>query len=76
MPALQAPQVSKPEHPLHALATFELREYRRQLENAISFYDQQDPVPLVRRNLQATLDAVAAEQDDRAKLATHVQAAE
>jgi hypothetical protein len=69
MPGLQAPEVRKPEYSLHALATFELREYRRQLERAIWFYDQQDPVPPVRGNLQAALDAVAAEQDDRAKLA-------
>jgi DNA-binding beta-propeller fold protein YncE len=31
--------VESPRHPLHALTTFELRRYRRQLENAIAFFD-------------------------------------
>jgi hypothetical protein len=61
--------VEPPKHPLHALATFELKEYRRQLESAIAFFDQQDPVPPARRRLQAKLDEVLAEQDDRARLA-------
>jgi hypothetical protein len=58
--------VEQPKHPLHALATFELTEYRRQLESAIAFFD---PVPPARRRLQARLDEVLAEQDDRARLA-------
>ncbi len=37
--------VDQPKHPLHAMTTFELRDYRRQLENAIAFFDRQDPVP-------------------------------
>jgi hypothetical protein len=61
--------VEKPAHPLHALATFELRDYRRQLETAIAYFDRQDPVPPVRQQLQASLDAVLAEQDERARLA-------
>jgi hypothetical protein len=61
--------VEQPKHPLHALATFELKEYRRQLESAIAFFDRQDRVPPARRRLQAKLDEVLAEQDDRAKLA-------
>jgi hypothetical protein len=64
-----APGVAKPEHPLHALTTFELAGYRRQLEHAIAYVDRQDPVPPVRANLQAALDGVIAEQDDRKKLA-------
>ena len=36
--------VELPKHPLHALATFELKEYRRQLESAIAFFDRQDPL--------------------------------
>ena len=63
--------VDQPKHPLHAMTTFELRDYRRQLENAIAFFDRQDPVPPARRRLQARLDDVIAEQDDRARLATH-----
>lgn len=40
-----APQVSPPKHPLPALTTYELRAYRRQLEDALAFFDAQDPVP-------------------------------
>lgn len=61
--------VERPKHPMHALTTFELRDYRRQLEAAIAFFDQQDPVPPSRADLQAALDRVIAEQDDRKKLA-------
>jgi hypothetical protein len=52
---------------LHALATFELRDHRRDLERAIAFWDTQVPVPPERGALQTELDAVIAEQDDRAK---------
>jgi hypothetical protein len=65
----QAPTVEQPHHPLHALTTYELRDYRRQLEHAITFFDQQRPVPPVRAVMQARLDAVTAEQDDRARIA-------
>ncbi len=51
------------------LATFELVAYRRQLENAIAFFDAQHPVSPVRDDLQARLDAVLAERDDRARIA-------
>ena len=61
--------VEQPKHPLHALATFELKEYRRQLESAIAFFDRQHPVPPARSRLQAKLDEVLAEQDDRTRLA-------
>ena len=69
-PSDQAPRVEQPKHPLHALTTFELRDYRRHLENAIAFFDKQDPVPPARAALQAKLDGVIAEQDDRKKLAS------
>ena len=65
----QAPTVERPKHPLHALTTYELRDYRRQLERAVTFFAAQDPVPPVRADLQAALDAVIAEQDDRAQIA-------
>src|SRR5262245_65900848 len=39
----QVPRVDKPKHPLHALATFELKEYRRQLEQAIGYYGKHHP---------------------------------
>ena len=64
----EPPAVDRPEHPLHALTTFELRGYRRQIESAITFFDKQDPVPPVRDDLQAALDDVLAEQDDRARI--------
>jgi hypothetical protein len=59
----------QPKHPLPALTTYELRDYRRDLENAIAFFDRQDPVPPARASLQARLDAVIAEQEDRTRLA-------
>jgi hypothetical protein len=61
--------IEPPDHPLYALATFELVRYRRQLETAIAYFDTQDPVPPARGDLQAVLDAVLAEQDDRARIA-------
>ena len=61
--------VDHPPHPLHALATFELDAYRHQLERAIAYLDAQNPVPPARRDLQARLNAVLAEQQARAKIA-------
>jgi hypothetical protein len=58
-----------PKHPLHAMTTFELRDYRRHLESAIAFFDRQDPVPPARDRLQARLDDVLAEREERARLA-------
>ena len=66
--------VEQPKHPLHAMTTFELREYRRQLESAIAYFDTKNPVPQARGYLQARLDAVLAEQDDRARLARQPEA--
>ncbi len=65
----QTPEIEQPKHPLGALTTYELRDYRRQLEHAIAFFAQQDPVPAARDELQAKLDAVTAEQDSRSRLA-------
>jgi hypothetical protein len=70
MPA-EPETVDQPKHPLPAMTTFELRDYRRDLERAIAFFDRQTPVPPARDRLQATLDHVIAEQDDRTRLATH-----
>ena len=61
--------VEPPKHPLHALTTYELRDYRRQLEQTVTFFDRQDPVPPAHTRLQARLDDVVAEQDERARLA-------
>jgi len=61
--------VEPPKHPLHQLTTFELRDYQRQLESAIAFFDRKDPVPPARNLLQAKLDEVLAEQAERTRLA-------
>lgn len=61
--------VDPPKHPLHALTTYELRDYRRELERAIASFDRQTSVPRARARLQARLDDVIAEQDERARLA-------
>lgn len=67
--APQPSDVDQPKHPLHALTTYELRDYRRDLQQAIAFFDRQAPVPPARAQLQARLDAVLAEQDARARIA-------
>ena len=59
--------VEQPEHPLHALTTYELAYYRRRLENALAFLDKQDPVPAIRTDLQGALDGVLTDQQDRAQ---------
>jgi hypothetical protein len=61
--------IQHPAHRMSQLATFELRDYRRQLEGAIAFFDKQDPVPPARDQLRANLDLVIAEQESRAKFA-------
>jgi hypothetical protein len=50
------------------MTTYELRDYRRDLETAIAFFGRQTPVPPARDRLQTTLDDVIAEQDDRKRL--------
>ena len=51
----QAPTVDQPEHPLHALTTYELAYYRRRLENAIAYLGKQEPAPAIRTDMQAAL---------------------
>lgn len=63
--------VAPPKHPLYALTTSELSGHRRQLESALAYYHGMDPVPQARGDLQARLDDVLAEQDDRTRLAAH-----
>jgi hypothetical protein len=65
MPAEPVP-VTPPNHPLPALTSYELRDYRRQLERAIEGISPRAPVQAA---LRAKLDAVLAEQDDRARMA-------
>jgi len=50
------------------MTTYELRDYGRDLETAIAFFDRQTPVPPNRDRLQATLDVIA-EQHNRKRLA-------
>ena len=65
MPAEPVP-VTPPNHPLPALTSYELRDYRRLLERAIQSLSPGAPVQAA---LRAKLDAVLAEQDDRARIA-------
>ena len=64
-----APQVNQPKHPVHAMTPYELRASRRQIENALAFFDAQHPVPPVRDGLQARLDDALAEQESRERIA-------
>jgi hypothetical protein len=68
MPA-ESVTVDQPKHPLPAMTTYELRDYRRQLELAIAFSGRQNPVPPARDRLQASLDGVLAEQEERTRIA-------
>jgi hypothetical protein len=65
MPAEPVP-VTPPKHPLPALTSYELRDYRWELERAIRGISPDAPVQSA---LRAKLDAVVAEQDDRARMA-------
>ena len=56
-----------PVHPLPALTTFELRDYRRDLERALAALPEHAPV---RGLLQDKLADVVAEQDSRVAIRT------
>jgi hypothetical protein len=58
--------VAVPRHPVHSLTTFELRDYRRDLERAIKGIAADAPV---QADLHRKLDMVIAEQEDRARMA-------
>jgi hypothetical protein len=62
--------VDQPKHPIHALTTYELKDYRRELERAIKGIS---PGP-VQATLRRRLDEVLAEQQDRVSLAAHLAA--
>jgi len=62
MPAEQA--VNQPRYPLPEMTTYELRDYRRDLEQAIACSGGPSLAAL-----RLKLDAVIAEQESRAKLA-------
>ena len=65
MPAEPLP-IHQPKHPLHALTTYEVRDYRRDLENAIKTIA---PDATIQAELRRRLGAVIAEQESRARLA-------
>jgi hypothetical protein len=58
--------VSRPKYPLSQLTTSELSRYRRELEHAI---EDISPDAQVQADLRRSLDAVIAEQEDRARAA-------
>jgi hypothetical protein len=58
--------VEPPKHPVYALTTYELRNYRRQLEHALRALPGH---AVVRTQLQQRLDQVLAEQDARLRAA-------
>ncbi len=61
--------VEKPEYPLYALTTYELRNFRRHLEQAVGYYVKHHPEAPVLADLRKTLGDVLAEQEDRARAA-------
>jgi hypothetical protein len=61
--------VEQPKHRLPALTTYELRDYRRQLEHAVAQLGQ---APVV-QDLRAKLDEVRAEFESRDQLAKTVR---
>jgi len=69
--AEQLPEVSQPKHPMYALTTYELRDYRQELERAIGYYVKNHPSAPVLADLRTRLDDVLAEQDSRARIAAN-----
>jgi hypothetical protein len=63
-----APAVGQPGHPLHALTTYELRDYRRELERAIAYYNKHHRTAPVLADLHGKLREVISEQEDRARV--------
>jgi hypothetical protein len=61
--------VRPPAHPLPALTTFELRDYRRKLEQALAAVPEHAPA---RGLLQDKLAAVLAEQESRTTTRTRL----
>ena len=59
--------VQPPKHPLGAMTTYELKDYRRELEHALKVLPGHVPA---RELLQGKLAGVVAEQDARARIAS------
>jgi hypothetical protein len=66
MPPTDPVTAAPPKHPLYALTTYELTNRRRELEHAIRGISPGAPVEAA---LRRALNAVLAEQEDRARLA-------
>jgi hypothetical protein len=58
--------VQTPKHPMHALTTYELSRYRRELEHALKVLPEH---AAVRELLRGRLAEVLAEQHSRTKIA-------
>jgi hypothetical protein len=63
MPA--EPAVEPPKHPMHALTSYELNRYQKELAHAVARLGEASVVA----DLRARLAQVQEEQDDRARLA-------
>lgn len=63
----EAVNVPPPEHPVHAMTTYELKNYRCELEHALKVLAAHVPA---RGLLQEKLAGVVAEQDARARIAS------
>jgi len=59
---------AEPRHPLCPMTTYELRDYRRELERSIKGIAPDAPV---QADLRRRLDEVVAEQADRARIAAN-----
>jgi hypothetical protein len=57
--------IEKPPHPMHALTTYELKNYRRELEHSLKTLPEHAQVRVL---LQQRLTEVLAEQDSRNQL--------
>jgi hypothetical protein len=57
--------IEQPPHPMHSLTTYELKNYRRELEHALKTIPEHAQV---RELLQERLAEVLAEQDSRNQL--------
>ncbi len=57
--------IEQPPHPVQALTTYELRNYRRELEQSLEALPEQVAVRVI---LQQRLAQVRAEQDSRNRL--------
>jgi hypothetical protein len=61
----QQPAVQAPKHPLHQLTTYELRDYRAELEHEIQGISPDAPAAA---DLRKLLDDVLREQEARRRL--------